>query len=117
MLINNKDPYCKLVENPIFIDETEENIKLVENLYYHLNSMESQQLDREKLVIILEEILQNKNIVKYLYDNYQFTDTNHDKINLFKKIYDDLVVNKKKNFENLNLVNDFVLSWIHLMYH
>ena len=100
-LISNKDPSCKLVEN----------------LYYHLNSIESRQLDREKLVIILEKILQNKNIVKYLYDNYEFTDANHDKINLFKKIYDDLVINKKKNFENLNLVNDFVLSWIHLMYH
>jgi hypothetical protein len=92
--------------------------ELCKNVMTELNTIESIQLNYIHLAAILELVLQNKHAIHYLYNNYYYYDKyQNTKINIFKNLYDELVVEKKKNFVNLSLVNDFALSWLHKIYH
>ena len=39
------------------------------------------------------------------------------KQNIFKRLYNQMIINKKRNFINYDLVDDFALSWLYYMYH
>lgn len=92
--------------------------ELCNALMTELNSCESIQLNYIQLASILELVLQNKHVIDYLYNNYYYYDKyQNTKINIFKNLYDELVVEKNKNFVNLSLINDFALSWLHKIYH
>lgn len=92
--------------------------ELCKKLTTELNSHECINLDIFYLSPIVELVLKNKYAVNYLYNNYYYFDKyQNKKINIFKNLYDELVIKKKKNFINFTLVNDFALSWLHIMYH
>lgn len=109
----------------VFSEEAKQNLvdiylseKLCNTLMTELNTLESIQLNYIQLASVLELVLQNNRAINYLYNNYCYYDKYQNiKINIFKNLYDELVVEKKKNFVNLSLVNDFALSWLHKMYH
>lgn len=89
---------------------------LCNNLIEILQSSSCQRLEIELVVPILTKILDDKLAIEYLYNNYCYTEKHYSK-NIFKLLYDQLVINKKKNFVNLSLVDDFALSWLFYMYH
>lgn len=92
--------------------------QLCKKLMTEFNTLDSIQLNYIQLASILELVLQNKHVIDYLYNNYYYYDKyQNTKINIFKNLYDELVVEKKKNFVNLSLINDFALTWLHKMYH
>ena len=106
-------------------EEVKQNLKdkylsdeLCKKLTTELNSHECINLDIIYLSPIVELVLKNKYAVNYLYNNYYYFDKyQNKKINIFKNLYDKLIVEKKKNFINCTLVNDFALSWLHIIYH
>jgi hypothetical protein len=92
--------------------------KLCNQLISLLTSQSSRQLDKDPIVPILTLVLDNKLAIEYLNENYFFVDDyNNKKQNIFKKLYDQIIINNKKNFIHYDLVDDFALSWLYYMYH
>jgi hypothetical protein len=88
---------------------------LIHQLYSVLETEDCCQLNITKLVPILTEVLKNKDVINYLYNSYTFY--NCENKNIFKILYDQIIVKKERNFKNLSEINDFALSWLHMMYH
>ena len=92
--------------------------ELCKDLINQLDSHDCIILDISHLSPLLELVLHNKYATNYLYNNYYYYDKyQNKKINIFKKLYNELVVEKRKNFIHMNIVDDFALSWLHIIYH
>lgn len=92
--------------------------KLCNKLISLLHAKSSRQLDKDPIVPILTLILDNKWAIEYLNENYFFVDEyNNKKQNIFKILYNQIIINKKKNFIYFDIVTDFALSWLHYLYH
>ena len=109
------------LKNKIYSDYFKDKLlaqELCNNLLVQLESYDSIKLNYEKLSPFLEKVLKNELAVKNLYENYEYLDIIYNRrINIFKNLYDTIMIDKKKNFEKLNTVNDFALSWLHRLYH
>ena len=73
--------------------------ELCKDLINQLDSRDCVILDITHLSPLLELVLHNKYATNYLYNNYYYYDKyQNKKINIFKKLYNELVVEKRKNF-------------------
>lgn len=81
--------------------------KLCDKLLFELKSIDSNNLVIRGILPLLEEVLQNKLAINILIKK----DKN------FEMLYNDLCIQNKKNFINLNLTHDFALSWLMTLYH
>lgn len=93
--------------------------KLCINLLINLKSKNSYNLDVNDILPLLRIILDDKESINYLYNNYYHIEKNStNKINYFKNLYDKIIKNKEKNFVLINdPVKDFALSWLMYLYH
>ena len=82
-----------------------------------LSTKSSRECDIQPIVPILTLILDNQYAIEYLLEKYFFHDEYNKKRNLFKILYEQIIINKKRNFINFDIVSDFALSWLHIMYH
>jgi len=105
----------------IYIEYFEPTIKAQElsnKLITLLSTKSSREGDIEPIVPILTLILDNQYAIEYLLENYFFYDEHtNKKRNLFKILYEKIIINKERNFINFDIVNDFAQSWLHIMYH
>lgn len=90
---------------------------LCNKLIILLSGKSSRQLDIKPIVPLLTLILDNKYAVEYLLENYIFEYTIYNKKNIFKILYEEIIINKKRNFINFDIVSDMALSWLYRMYH
>ena len=92
--------------------------RLVYDLLEELESNESKTLNIIHLLPILRNVLQDKLAVEYLLQNYLYTCPYQNiKSNIFKNLYEDIIIYKNKHFVLLNdPVEDFALTWVHYMY-
>jgi hypothetical protein len=93
--------------------------KLCNNLLINLKSQKSCNLDISDIVPILRIILDDKESINYLYNNYYHIDNyTKKKINYFKDLYNKIIKNTDKNFTLIkDPVEDFALSWLMYLYH
>ena len=126
-----QDIYLNNIDNNLYLlpDDLKRNIyieyfeptckaqDLCNNLITLLSSKSSRQLDIKPIVPLLTLILDNKYAIDYLLENYIFEYTYNKKKNLFKILYEGIIINKKRNFINFDIVSDFALSWLYSMYH
>ena len=92
--------------------------KLCKKITTELDSEKCIALDITNLSPLLDEVLKNNYAINYLYNNYYFYDKyENKKIKIFQNLYNDFVVDKKRNFINYTLINDFALSWLYRIYH
>jgi hypothetical protein len=80
---------------------------ICKDLINQLNSHECNRLIIKQLVPILKQVFDDNMACKYMLQ----TDSN------FEQLYNDIIINKKKNFINLNTIDDFALSWCMFVYH
>jgi hypothetical protein len=93
-------------------------IKISHSLLEELNSYECKKLDKTNLVPFLKKVIENEMAVKYMYNNYCHHNIyDGKKYNYFKSLYDKIIIKKEKNYENLNEIDDFALSWLVYLYH
>jgi hypothetical protein len=120
-VLNELDPNLTLLPNELKRDIFEKYFypnRLVLDLLDELQSHECKLLDTKNLVPILGNVLKDNLAVKYLYENYIFKlPSSSYKQNIFKKLYDDIIVNKIKYFVLItDPVEDFALMWVFTMY-
>jgi hypothetical protein len=94
------------------------HIRLCNELLLELDSTKSINLDYENLVPLLKIVLNNKKSVKYLQGKYFYTYPCSTRKNLFRDLYEKIIIKKEKNFLKIdNPLSDFALSWLMSMYH
>jgi hypothetical protein len=93
-------------------------IRIVKVLLEELESHESKILNIINLLPILRIVLKDEIAVNYLYKNYLYISPYHDyKKNIFKELYDDIIINKIKHFVLVeDPVEDFALTWVFTMH-
>lgn len=126
--LNNFDKNLYLIQNDVkkniyldyfYLNEPELiSKKLCDSLLEELNSYECKKINIEKLVPILEKVLENEFAIKYMYNNYCYHDKYSGKnYNYFEILYDKIIIKKEKNYVNLTEINDFAFSWLFNLYH
>ena len=92
--------------------------RLVVDLLKELESHESKTLNTINLLSILRQVLHDPLAVDYLLENYIYTcPYSNYKKNIFKQLYNDIIINKIKHFVLIkDPVEDFALTWIFIMY-
>ena len=93
--------------------------KICDKLFYELKSINSKKLNIIDILPLLYLILNNKYAIDYLYNNYYYYDEySNTKINIFKNLYDKIIINNNRNFILLSDdVKDFAQSWLMYLYH
>lgn len=81
--------------------------KICKDLINQLNSHECNRLIIKQLVPILKQVIDDNMACNYMLQ----TDSN------FEQLYNDIIIDKKKNFIHLNTIDDFALSWCMFVYH
>jgi hypothetical protein len=81
--------------------------KLYNELMEELKSYRCIKLNHEELSKIIEKVLENNLILKYLRKNNK----------IFNNIYICHIINNNKNFKNMSNINSFALSWLMYLYH
>lgn len=120
--LNKIDPNLCLLPDELKRDIYEKYFypnRLVLDLLEELESHESKTLNINNLFPILRQVLQDPIAVKYLLENYLYMSpyyNNYNK-NIFKDLYDDIIINKIKHFVLItDPVEDFALTWVFRMY-
>jgi hypothetical protein len=95
--------------------------RLVLDLLEELQSNYCQRLDIIHLLPILRNVLEDKLAIDYLLKEYEYiypgVPPPYYKQNIFKNLYNDIIINKRKYFILLkDPIEDFALSWVHFMY-
>jgi hypothetical protein len=119
--LNELDPNLCLLPDDLKRDIFENYFypnRLVLDLLEELNSHECKTLNTIKLVPILKNILEDKLAIQFLLENYLFVRPfSNIKKNIFKYLYDDIIINKNKHFVLIeNPIEDFALMWVCTMY-
>jgi hypothetical protein len=93
--------------------------KLGDDLIVKLKSHNSCNLNIVDICPILTIVLDNKYAIDYLIENYLYIDEHTGKkYNYFKILYNQIIINNKKNFINISSdIEDFALSWLMYLYH
>ena len=90
--------------------------RLVIDLLEELESNECKTLNIINLFPILQKVLKDDLAIEYLLDNYVYICPYY-KSNIFKKLFEDIIIDNKKYFKLIiDPVEDFALSWLHIMY-
>ena len=58
-----------------------------------------------------------KNSIKDLLEDTDFIDYLLTKDKVFKDLYEDFIINKKRHFIRMEFYNDFATSWLFTLYH
>jgi hypothetical protein len=92
--------------------------RLVVDLLKELESHESKTLNIINLLPILRKVLEDPLAIAYLLENYIYTSPYYNyKKNIFKELYDSIIINKNKTFVLIeDPVEDFALNWLFTMY-
>ena len=92
--------------------------RLVLDLLEELNSHECKTLNIINLHPILQKVLKDELAIEYLLENYLYICPYSEyRKNIFKSLYDDIIINKKKHFVLIeDPIEDFALTWICIMY-
>jgi hypothetical protein len=120
-VLNELDPNLTLLPDKLKSDIYEKYFypkRIVKALLEELESHESKILNIINLLPILRDVLKDELAIAYLLENYLYICPYHDyKKNIFKALYDDIIVNKIKHFVLIeDPVEDFALTWVHYMY-
>jgi len=102
----------------LYLLENDNNPMIIYNdVLNHLDSNTCQSLCNDVLAILIEIIIENKDILQYFYNEYYYCDSFGRHHYYFKNLYDKIIVEKKRNFIKMNWANDFALSWLMYLYH
>ena len=124
--LHNFDKKLYLIPNDIkqkiyydYFDPIIKAHKLADELILQLKSKNSIKLDIIDILPLLNLVLENEYAIEYLNKNYYHLDTYlYQKINYFKKLYDQIIKRKIKNFILIDdPIQDFALSWLTYLYH
>ena len=90
---------------------------LADQIIQEVKSRECTSLEYERLAVLLELVLDNKEVMDILRKTPILEEEKREGFIGFENAYRTHVIEGKKEFELMSFMNSFALSWLYVLYH